>query len=287
MTTTDAPAKVDGERIGPFVRGEPVRAWGGGFFVARKVDESDERARFIVQRAFGSEAPALAREGAWRRAHPHANTPSWIDQGTLPDGSAWLAYAGAAAIPIEHAMGVFAVPVVLSWARELVDVMLHHARCASESGHSVELRPAFSDLLVTRDGALLVLTAPSQARTWHGDLLRTSRLNTEMRAPELGMLKHEPIAAQLDVFAVGAFLHLMLRERSDDPRRDISTRTAQLVQRAHGPLAARHESLDELAHDLRACLDEFPALDPTDRARAVRDVAAAAMANAEKELIGP
>ena len=133
------------------------------------------------------------------------------------------------------------------------------------------------------EGALLVLSIPAGARTWQGDLLRSSRYDRAMRAPELGKLKHEPIATQLDVFAVAAFLQQMLREKESEPRRDISTRTARLVQRASGALEGRHESLDELAHELRACLDEFPPLHATDRAQAVRVVAEQAMAYVEKE----
>jgi hypothetical protein len=293
---SSAPAAKDEEAprevVGRFARHAPIGRWGGGFFVAHDVTDDGKRApgnkRYVLQRAFAGEAAALSREAAWRRAHPHALMPRVVDDGLVAAGAeaahAWIAFEAVVAVPLDRVLAVHPVPIALTWAVELVDVMQHHARVAAQTGHSVELRPSFADLLVTNAGSLLVLTPPSLARSWSSELLRVSRHDGLLRAPELGTIKHEPFATQLDVYAVGALLRLTLRERADDPRRDISTRTARLVERATGALAARHESLDELAHDLRACLDEFPALTTGERAHAVRGVAEKAFAHAEEEL---
>lgn len=281
-----------GDRVGAYTLAQPCGHWGGGCFAAR----DDASKRFVLQRAFGRQAPALAVEAAWRRAHPHANMPAHADDSleTNANANAWIAYAAIAAVRADHAMGVHPVPVVLSWATELIAVMIHHARCSSQSAsetakkHVAALRPTFSDLLFTNSGALLVLTVPSLARGWQSDGLRTSRFDASMWAPEIGSAaNHELLLrapARIDVFAVGGFLREMLQERTNEPRRDISARTALLVQRAIGPLEGRHESLDELAHDVRTSLNEFPPLDPADRERAVRAIAGNEMANTEKEL---
>jgi hypothetical protein len=264
----------------------PCTPWGGGFFLGRDA----QQARVVVQRAFAGEAPALRSEGAWRRAHPHANMPVCIDDGSEAaegphaDAHAWLVYAAVPSVRVDRAIGVYAVPVVLAWAMDLVDVMRHHARVAAETGHETALSPRFSDLLFTSGGALLVLTVPSPVHRWQSDHLRQWRLDWEMRAPELRHKAQAPFGARADVFAVGGFVRSMLREPTDEPRRDISARTALLVQRALGPQDGRHESLDELAHDLRACMDEFPPLDAAERARAVRAVAGEVLAEREKEL---
>lgn len=310
-TSTSAPV-----HYGPYQRGAPLGQWGGGFFAAR---DEDEGKTVIVQVAFASESSALddasplAREAVWRSSKPHPNMPKLVeyDEESIGEPLTWVAYEPVVAIRMSDVVGVHPVPIVLTWAAELVAVMQHHRRYQTarapgwpRSGDDDPLavdagvdglRPRFADLLVTKAGRLLVLTTPAIGRTWRTSLLRESNHDAVLLPPRdaaVALAPSAPTSADVqlgnDIFAAGAFARFMLRETAAEPRRDIPARVHQLVERACATERhERHESLDELERELRACLDEFPPLDDAERAAAAlagSTWAAQSMKQAEKAL---
>ncbi|NCC30947.1 MAG: hypothetical protein EOM24_02860, partial [Chloroflexia bacterium] len=205
---------------------------------------------------------AFQREARLLAALAHPALPRWLDQFQTEHGL-WLVMEFVPGDDLATLLltqgGPFPVPTVLTWARELLDVLIYLHRQTPPVIHR-DLKPA--NLKLAANGALMLLDFGLAKGGQDQTTLHASLPGYTLAYAPLEQIRGEGTGPQSDLYALGATLYDLLTGGRPP---DALQRVAALLEGQPDPLRFASELNPALPPGLASLLHQALALRPEDR----------------------